>query len=198
MIRRIGSLTLAFLLTLAAVSPVSAATALSPSYEPIENVIADWISVGFTIAALLFIIFMVWNLAQAQFASFMNVPRMHAQAIEQAGISILLIAVAACARPISDNISGLLLDSGSGFDSVKFLLLGLAQFSISLILGLVVAVTFLAAVWSVIRIQASTYLGRPGGLSQAITSLIAVMMGGAAVFLSLPLSKLILDTVAGH
>jgi hypothetical protein len=198
MIRRAGLLTLAFLLALVAVSPVSAATAFSPPHEEIEIVIADWISVGFSIAALLFIIYMVWNLAQAQFAAFMNVPRMHAQAIEQAGIAILLIAVAACARPISDNISGLLLDSGSGFDSVKYLLLGLAQFSISLILGLVVAVTFLAAVWSVIRIQTNIYLGRPGGLSQAITNLIAVLMGGAAVFLSLPLSKLILDTVAGH
>jgi hypothetical protein len=198
MIRRAGLLSFSLLLALIAVSPVSAASAFSPAHEEIEKVIADWISVGFAIAALLFIIYMVWNLAQAQFASFMNVPRMHAAAIEQAGIAILLIAVAACARPISDNISGLLLNSGSGFDSVKVLLIGLAEFSLSLILGLVVAVTFLAAVWSVIRVQTNIYLGRPGGLSQAITNLIAVLMGGAAVFLSLPLSKLILDTVAGH
>lgn len=179
-------------------TPVSAAAPTAPlASEPIENVVGDWITYGFVIAALLFIVYMVWSLAQAQFASFMNVPRMHAVALEQAGIAVVLLAIAASARPITDSIGHLLVSSGSDFSSVEGLLIGLAQFALSLVLGIVVAVTFLAAIWNIVRAQGSVYLGRPGGLSQAITNLIAVLLGGFAVFLSLPLSSWVLNQIVG-
>jgi hypothetical protein len=179
-------------------TPVSAAApSVSLASEPIENVIGDWITYGFVIAALMFIVYMVMNLAQAQFASFMNVPRMHAVALEQAGIAVVLLAIAASARPITDKIGQILVSTGNNFTSVESLLIGLTQFALSLILGIVIAVTFLAAVWNIIRAQGDLYLGRPSGLSQAIINLIAVLLGGFAVFLSLPFSSWILNQISG-
>jgi hypothetical protein len=184
-----------FLFSLLVANPVSSSPYSHPLTDSIDSVIADWITYGFIFVALLFIIYMVWNLAQAQFASFMNVPRMHALAMEQAGISILLLAVAASARPITHSIAPVLTSAGGDFNSIQHLLVTLAEFALSLILGLVIAVTILSAIWSIVRIQGNVYMGRPGGLSLAVTNLVSILFGGIAVLLSLPLSNWILSQV---
>jgi hypothetical protein len=179
-------------------TPVSAATNLSHTpTETIGDVIGDWLTYGFFFAAILFVIYMVWNLAQAHFATMMNVSHLRAAAIEQACFAVILLAIAASAKPISDSIGNLMLNAGRDYGSVQTLIIGLAQFALSLIFGLLIAFGFLAVIWSFVQAQANVYLGRPGGFSQSIGNLLAVVLGGITVFASFPFSNWILSVIAG-
>lgn len=178
---------------------------VTPEMVQLQDIITAIVTAITMFGAIFFFVGLVVNFAQAQAASTTGDRIGYARAIQQAIAIVFFLSVLVSVNHLAQGLLLIVVQSGvapetmptgsAQPDALRLMLIGVANLVVSIVVGGSVMLTTVVAVYSGVTAQVAQAIGMPGALSQQMTKIGGIVLGGLATVLSVWGATTILNMV---
>lgn len=134
---------------------------------------------------------------EGQFAAMLDEPGVRAEVMHRITLLTLCLAVIAFANLIAGDVAALLGATGSDPAALRAAVLRIGAYFVDVLVGLVVVLMAVGVMLGFVDTQLQAVLGRPAGLSVALSRVAAVVLLGLGGLLTVAISRVVVRALGG-
>lgn len=159
------------------------------------DAVVELVTEGLTIVGAVASAYLAVGIAVAflegQFAAMLDEPGVRAEVMHRITLLILCLAVIAFANLIAGDVAAILGSVGSDAGEIRTAVLRIGAYFVDVLVGLVVVLMAVGVMLGFVDTQLQAMLGRPVGLSVALSRVAAVVLLGLGGLLTVVISRIV-------